>query len=426
MIWKEISIDEIKSDKKYSLVGGPFGSDLSGIHYAEMGIPVIRGTNLPFDKKFSNKDFVYVSEEKANKLVSNTAFPGDLIFTQRGTLGQVGIVPYNEFDRYIISQSQMKLTIDHTKADPLFVYYYFRTKECRKRIENLALSSGVPHINLRILKEFKIPLPPLTIQSQIASILSNYDELIENNQYRMGLLEEMAQEIYKEWFIRLRFPGHETAKFYNEKEPNDTNRVLPEKWEKKRVIEIIRRYPSGKKYDNNTALKKGDVPILDQGLSGVIGFHNDEPGVIASMDDPIIVFANHTCYQRLIQFDFSAIQNILPFKSNIQYNRDIYWLHYATKDLIEFNDYKGHWPEFSNKKLIIPTENIAKEFGKHIKPMVNNIFLMEQENLLLQQMRDLLLTRLISGSLLLENFMELNDLVVAKAAEPESEYQTKK
>lgn len=397
MIWNEASIDEIKSSEKYSCVGGPFGSDLTGAHYVDFGVPVIRGTNLPFDKKFSVDDFVYVSEEKANKLKSNTAYPGDLIFTQRGTLGQVGIVPSGKFDRYIISQSQMKLTIDSAKADPLYVYYYFRTKQSIVRIENLSLQAGVPHINLGILKKFKIPLPPLAIQKTIASILSSYDELIENNNQRIKLLEEMAEEIYKEWFVRFRFPGYEKTKVIN---------GLPEGWEKLQVLEIIERYPAGKKYDNNTALEKGNVPILDQGQSGLIGYHNDEPSVFANLDDPIIVFANHTCYQKLIQFNFSAIQNVLPFKSNLKYNRDIYWLHYATKNLIQFNDYKGHWPEFSSKKTIVPDLETAKSFGLIIKPMLNEIYVLEQKNEILKQTRDLLLPRLISGKLSVGHLVE--------------------
>jgi type I restriction enzyme S subunit len=414
MIWEKIKIDELKSEKKYSLVGGPFGSDLTGKHYVEFGVPVIRGTNLPFNKNFSSEDFVYVSEEKANKLLSNTAYPGDIIFTQRGTLGQVGIVPFDKFDRYIVSQSQMKLTIDNSKAVPLFIYYYFKTKECLTRIDNLALSSGVPHINLGILKNFKVPYPPLPIQQKIASILSSYDELIENNKKRIKLLETMAEEIYREWFVRLRFPGYDNTKIID---------GLPVGWNMKSVFEIIKRYPAGKKYDNNTALNKGNVPILDQGQSGLIGYHNDEPSVFANMDDPIIIFANHTCYQRLIQFNFSAIQNILPFKSNDEYKRNIYWLHFATKDIIEFNDYKGHWPEFSNKKIVLPDEKTAKYFGDIIKPMINEIYLLVQKNQLLQETLELLLPRLISGKLSVEHLVEEELKMVA---EPKAEYSKSK
>jgi type I restriction enzyme S subunit len=272
MIWDSITVDEIKAKKKYSLVGGPFGSDLSGIHYVEFGVPVIRGTNLPFNQKFSSEDFVYVSEEKANKLSSNTAHAGDLIFTQRGTLGQVGIVPEAEFERYIISQSQMKLTIDISKADPLYVYYYFRTKECNYRIENLALSSGVPHINLGILKKFKIPYPPLPIQRKIASILSAYDELIENNTQRIKLLEEMSEEIYKEWFVRLRFPGYESTNFFDadcNEVAHDTLGALPEDWEKIKLRNCFSKYigggwgeetPKGKNSEPAYVIRGTDIP----------------------------------------------------------------------------------------------------------------------------------------------------------------------
>jgi len=307
MKWESISIEEIKLNSKNALVGGPFGSDLSGIHYVDFGVPVIRGTNLPFDSTFNNADFVFVSEEKANKLSANTAFPGDLIFTQRGTLGQVGIVPCGEFDKYIISQSQMKLTVDITKANPLFVYYYFRTKECLKRIENLAFSSGVPHINLGILRKFKIPYPPITIQNKIATLLSVYDDLIENNKQRIKLLEEMAGEIYKEWFVRLRFPGYNTTKFFNregEEVPKGTDGALPEGWEKVRINEVTNNYDSKRSPLSSMARMEiqGEFPYF--GAAKIIDYINDyifdgkylllaeDGSVISSNGNPVLQFVN--------------------------------------------------------------------------------------------------------------------------------------
>ena len=117
-------------------------------------------------------DFVFVSEKKADDLRSNTAFPGDVVFTQRGTLGQVGMIPWEAFfSRYIISQSQMKFTVDAKPADPRFVYYFFRLPSTVQRVTNHAVTSGVPHINLGILKEFKITLPDIGIS--IASPISS-------------------------------------------------------------------------------------------------------------------------------------------------------------------------------------------------------------------------------------------------------------
>ena len=127
MKWQTIPLDSVKAPLPYAFVGGPFGSNLTTRDYVEEGVPVIRGNNLPADSSFRDDDFVFVSEKKADDLRSNTAFPGDLVFTQRGTLGQVGVIPRDSrFQRYVISQSQMTLTVDPEIADPRFVYYFFR------------------------------------------------------------------------------------------------------------------------------------------------------------------------------------------------------------------------------------------------------------------------------------------------------------
>ena len=81
MTWSQVTIDAIKAESRYSLVGGPFGSDLTTRDYVDEGIPVIRGGNQPEDREFLDDDFVFVREEKANALIANTAYPGDLVFT---------------------------------------------------------------------------------------------------------------------------------------------------------------------------------------------------------------------------------------------------------------------------------------------------------------------------------------------------------
>lgn len=214
MSWPRVTVGSIKAEARYSLVGGPFGSELTTRDYVEDGIPVIRGSNLPDDRCFDDSEFVFVREEKADQLFANNAHPGDVVFTQRGTLGQVGLIPAgSRFSRYLISQSQMKLSVNPAKADAKFVYYYFRHPDTVQNIKNHAVTSGVPHINLGLLREFEMPLPPVDAQREIVSTLSAYDDLIENNRRRMALLEESARLLYEEWFVRLRFPGHEHTRF---------------------------------------------------------------------------------------------------------------------------------------------------------------------------------------------------------------------
>jgi len=169
---------------------------------------------------------------------------------------------------------------------------------------------------------------------------------------------------------------------------------IPEGWEVKPIEKCIQRFPAGKKYASKTAKESGAVPILDQGKSGLIGFHNDEPGVRASPHDPIIVFANHTCYMRLIMFDFSAIQNVLPFKGD---GLNIFWLFEATKGRQQFNEYKGHWPDFVIKKLVVPTLPLVSIFGEIAEANHRKIYANELENQALSKLRDTLLPKLIAG-----------------------------
>lgn len=210
MSWPVTTIDDIKSRERYSCVGGPFGSDLTGRDYVSEGVPVIRGSNLPAELDFLDDGFVFVSAEKAAALRANTAAPGDLVFTQRGTLGQVGLIPLSaRFPEYVISQSQMKLRVDPSRVDPRFLYYFFRHPNTVQQVISRAITSGVPHINLSILKAFCVPCPPLRDQLRVVSVLASFDNLIANNRRRVALLEQVARLIYEEWFVRLRFPGHE-------------------------------------------------------------------------------------------------------------------------------------------------------------------------------------------------------------------------
>jgi type I restriction enzyme S subunit len=407
---KRIKIGDLIKQKKAHSQTGPFGTQLKASDYVEEGIPVINVRNIGFGEIRENQ-LEYLDDEMAKILKSHRLIKNDIVFGRKGAVERHSLISVNE-EGWIQGSDCIRLRFLNNEYNPTFISYFFRTEQHKQWMTNLgSFGATMGSLNQDIISKIEIPDISLTIQNKIASILSSYDELIENNKQRIKLLQEMAEEIYKEWFVRFRFPGYENTKIVD---------GLPEGWNKKSVFEIIERFPVGKKYDNNTALKKGNVPILDQGQSGLIGYHNDEPSVFANIDDPIIIFANHTCYQRLIQFDFSAIQNILPFKSNDEYRRNIFWLHYATKDIIEFNDYKGHWPEFSNKKIVLPDEKNSEIFGDIIKPIVNEIYILEQKNQVIQETRDLLLPRLISGKLSVEHLIEEELKMVA---EPRAEYK---
>ena len=198
------TVGELAAPIRNALVGGLFGSDLGSADYVPSGVPVIRGQNLS-NGKFVGGDCVYVSESKADKLKSNLARPGDLVFTQRGNAvlhgGQVAIVPDGRFDRYVVSQSQMKLTPDSSKVDSHFLYFVFSSSDYSHYLRSNAIVTGVPHINLSLLRDYQLYLPPLAEQRAIASVLGALDDKIELNRRMNATLESIARALFQSWFI---------------------------------------------------------------------------------------------------------------------------------------------------------------------------------------------------------------------------------
>ena len=279
MSWPQVKLEALAADIPYAFVGGPFGSRLTTRDYVGNGIPVIRGSNMKGGRYLDMTDFVFVSKTKMQEdLAGNLARENDLIFTQRGTLGQVVMIPEAGLSPvYVVSQSQMKLTVDGSKADRRFIYYYCSSPAAVGRIINLASSSGVPHINLTVLRNFEIPVPPLETQKRMVSILSAYDDLIENNRRRIELLERAAREIYREWFVRLRFPGHERTKIAD---------GVPEGWDRRPFEECLVAHigggwgkdePIGDETTSAYVIRGTDLAPVRRGEFSKVGlrFHKD-------------------------------------------------------------------------------------------------------------------------------------------------------
>lgn len=190
--WASHSISELAARHSNAIVGGPFGSDLVSKDYVSVGVPVIRGQNM-FGHYVAG-DFVFVSKTKARRLQANLARPNDIVFTQRGTLGQVALVPIAPFNEYVISQSQMKLTLKPDTASAEYIYQYFMSDAGQKQILESAIQTGVPHTNLSILRRYQVPVPPTKAEQEaIAEALSDADALIESLEQLIAKKRQIKQ-----------------------------------------------------------------------------------------------------------------------------------------------------------------------------------------------------------------------------------------
>ena len=220
MKWETVPIKSLCSGIFDGPHATPPDSESGGIF---LGISNIQNGHLDYS------DIRYISEQDLPKWTRRvTPQAKDIVFSYEATLNLYAIIP--EGFHGCLGRRMALLRVDEKKADYRFLYYYFHSDKWRAVIQqNTVLGATVDRIPLVRFPEFPVELPPLSVQYHIADVLSAYDDLIENNQKQIKLLEEAAQRLYKEWFIDLRFPGHETMRIID---------GVPEGWKKKRLVDI--------------------------------------------------------------------------------------------------------------------------------------------------------------------------------------------
>ena len=150
--------------------------------------------------------------------------------TTRGTIGNVAHYSAEvPFEHVRINSGMVIFRTNREALSDRFLFQYLRSRSFRKQIESLRTGAAQPQLPIRDIKTIGVPIPPITTQLRIAGLLSAYDDLIEHNRRRIALLEQAARELYREWFVRLRFPGHESARVVD---------GLPKEWETRTLGEV--------------------------------------------------------------------------------------------------------------------------------------------------------------------------------------------
>lgn len=272
---------------------------------------------------------------------------------------------------------------------PEYAAYFFRSYYFRAQCMSMASLITRASLNDGMIERLKIRYPESKkIQSIIAFFLMRYDRLIKLNNRRIETLEQMADNLYKEWFVRFRFPGHENAEFEN---------GIPKGWKVKKIKEIVKRLPFGILYKAENTESEGKVIVIDQSQDEFVGFHNNEPSHIASIEKPIALFGDHSCKYQLMIRPFSLSENVIPYigASGIHTS----YLFYMTKGIIETTEYKRHWSEFVSRKVLVAPIDLQMQFVKILESIHSENQILKRKNRNLNKQRDLLLPRLMSGKL---------------------------
>lgn len=379
MSWEKVTLGNISS----IIQTGPFGSQLHQSDYSEEGTPVVMPKDL-VNGHISETSIARVSEDHVNRLSRHKIEVGDILYSRRGDVGRCAFATELE-QGWLCGTGCLRVTIDKRKAIPQFVFYQLQKAETVGWVEKHAVGATMLNLNTSILSSVPIDIPSLAEQQAIVDVLSAYDDLIENNQKQIKLLEEAAQRLYKEWFVDLRFPGHETTPIVD---------GVPEGWTSMAVTDFL-EIKYGK---DHKALEGGNVPVYGSG--GVMRKVNK---ILHSGESVLIPRKGSLNNILLVSGDFWSIDTMffsIPKRPNVA---KYVYLFLKSVDMYAMN-IGAAVPSMTVKildgmRVLCPVSELLELFEKVAGPYFSVIELLKKKNDSLSEARELLLPKLMSGEI---------------------------
>lgn len=397
MKYKKYYISELIDE----IAMGPFGSNIKVSCFVDTGIPVLNGSNLDgFILK--EESFRYVTEEKADSLKKANAYRGDIVITHRGTLGQVVYIPKNsKYERYIISQSQFRIRCND-KVLPEYLVYYLHSPMGQHKLLSNASQVGVPALARpsSTFQQLEIELPNIQTQRKVVNILGSLQTKITLNQQINNNLEQQAQAIFKSWFVDFEPFSHK----------------IPSDWVLGTLGDFveIKRGGSPRPIQEYLAeeglcwLKISDVTAIKTPYILDIKEHIKESGLKKTvlLKSGALVLSNSATpgIPKILAVDSCIHDGWLYFPQSMLSKEYLYLMFkLIRKELVSL----GNGSVFTNLKTdilknyptVLPTKKVLTDFDDIVKPIFEEILSLTREILYLSQLRDILLSKLMSGKI---------------------------
>jgi type I restriction enzyme, S subunit len=365
----------------------------------EPGLPFARAGNLNNGFHFDDADIL--KEESVRLAGEKISRLGDITFTSKGTFGRFAFV-HEDTPPFVYSPQLCYWRVKREGVvDRKFLYYWMQGADCLNQLNEVkGLTDMADYVSLTNQRKMWLSAPPLPTQGRIVSILSAYDDLIENNQRRIRILEEMARAIYLEWFVYFRFPGHDTVP----RVPSPLG-PIPQGWDASEFRDLFDiRY--GKTLPKTDISDSGLFPVY--GAGDVIGFHNEllchakvalvtsrgnGSGTVWRTREEAFVTNNSLIVLPRSEFahwDYSFIELLLKHSDVMQVRTGSAQPQVTIENL-------------NYLKAIVPTKPLVERFCAVVTPIYEQVDLLFGQIQNLRRTRDLLLPRLLSGGLAINN-----------------------
>lgn len=365
--------------------------------YAAAGVPFYRGKEIT-EKHRGKLDVstdLFISRSKFAEVSARfgAPAPGDLLLTSVGTLGSPYVV--REGEEFYFKDGNITWFRRFRGLDSRFLYYWLLSPSGRAELTKCTIGSSQSAYTIVLLKQMDIELPPMTVQLRVAGILSEYDELIENCERRVRALDEMARVLFREWFVLFRYPGHERVPLVE-----SSLGPIPSGWTVERMDRAF-EFESGRAI-KKSARQSGAVPVF--GANGIIG--NTSLSAMAPRGIVLGKIGSCGALHRSNEPLWVTNNAFLVRPAQIR-SEELSW---RILQEIDFNRYVGgaanpYMPltSFAQHEVVVATTTVQATFASATESMERLGWSLRAELSNLRETRDLLLPRLLSGQLCVED-----------------------
>jgi len=381
MTWQDSTLGELAKLDGGLIQTGPFGSQLHQAEYETEGIPVVMPKDIA-DGRISGESVARVSEQTATRLQRHKLKPRSIVLPRRGEVTKRAYIR-EEQDGWLCGTGCLKIELHGRYLVPEYLYYFMEQEHVTKWLLQHAVGTTMLNLSAGIVSALPIRYPSTDVQIAIAESLSTYDDLIENNRRRMALLEESARLLYREWFVRLRFPGYEHTPIVD---------GVPQGWVRQTLgASITLNYGKALKAEIRV---EGDYPVY--GSSGIVGTH-EKPLV----QGPAIILGRKgnvgsVYWSSKSFFPIDTVYFVSPESSSLYLYYALKNMHFISTDVAV----PGLNRDFAySRPLLHPPVTLLRSFHETVEPIHAQLDKLEETNQKLRAARDLLLSRLMSGEL---------------------------
>ena len=316
-----------------------------------------------------------------------------MLIARTGATTGYNLVVDESYKNFVFASYLIRFNYNKNDLYPLYLKYVLKSQQWYGFVNNFISGSAQPGMNAKAFGKFQIPFFNYDIQKRISNILSTYDKLIDNNNKRIKLLEQMAENLYKEWFVRFRFPGYEDVEFID---------GFPKEWKICRIDQLSKIKAGGDAPDDSTKeiTDECSIPIYSNGIEneGLYGYTSkakiSKPSITISARGTV----GYTCLRRVSYTPIVRLICVIPHEEKL-----VNWLFYYFKRTIVIANGTSQQqitiPMMSREKVLLPTNDLIQKFYEYSTCYLDEIDSLKAQNSNLEKQRDMLLPRLMSGKL---------------------------